>query len=139
MVSRYVCGIDHTSNNPAKAIDQQKQRNWKPATVNRYKALLSLVFRVAVENGKVSHNPVMLVRRLREDNAVIRYLNPKTGLRQLLNPSTLSDGQLFCSPCIRECGLASSLGLNGPILRLTPTRHRFALGGRKTGPSATFR
>ncbi len=51
-----------------------RDRKWKAATVNRYKALLSLTFRIALENGKVQNNPVRLVRRLREDNAVIRYL-----------------------------------------------------------------
>ena len=57
-----------------KLLIEQKARSWKPATVNRYKALMSLAFRVAVENGRLPHNPVRLVRRLREDNAVVRYL-----------------------------------------------------------------
>ncbi len=48
----------------------------KPATLNRYRALLSLVFRVAVQNGKVPTNPARLVRPRRENNAVIRYLLP---------------------------------------------------------------
>lgn len=59
-----------------RLLAEQQQRDWKPATVNRYKALLSLVFRVAVESGKLPENPVRLVRRLREDNGVIRFLKP---------------------------------------------------------------
>lgn len=48
----------------------------KPATLNRYRALLSLVFRIAVQNGKTSSNPARLVPPRRENNAVIRYLIP---------------------------------------------------------------
>lgn len=47
----------------------------KPATLNRYRALLSLVFRIAIENGKAQTNPARLVRPRKENNAVIRYLS----------------------------------------------------------------
>lgn len=47
----------------------------KPATLNRYRALLSLVFRVAIENGKAHTNPARLVRPRKENNAVVRYLS----------------------------------------------------------------
>lgn len=65
-----------------------KQRGWKPATVNRYKALLSLTYRIAVENGKLEYNPISRVRRLKEDNAVIRYLRPEeeTALKAVILP-----------------------------------------------------
>jgi integrase len=56
-------------------ISQSEQNNWKPATANRFKALLSLAFRLGVENGKVSNNPARLVRRRREDNGRIRWLS----------------------------------------------------------------
>jgi integrase len=49
----------------------------KPATLNRYRAMLSLTFRVAVQNGKLTLNPARLVRPRRENNAVIRYLLPE--------------------------------------------------------------
>lgn len=45
-----------------------------PATVNRYRALLSLVYSVACRNGKVSVNPARLVRLRKENNARIRFL-----------------------------------------------------------------
>jgi site-specific recombinase XerD len=59
----------------------------KPATLNRYRALLSLTFRVAVQNGKASSNPARLVRPRRENNAVIRYLLPEEErkLREVAN------------------------------------------------------
>jgi hypothetical protein len=44
------------------------RREWTPATVNRHKAVLSLIYRLAVSNGKVSMNPARLVRRLPEGN-----------------------------------------------------------------------
>lgn len=48
---------------------------WKPATSNRYKALLSLVYRLAIRNGKLSVNPVRAVKPLKEENARIRFLS----------------------------------------------------------------
>ena len=49
----------------------------KPATLNRYRAVLSLTFRLANQNEKATTNPARLVRRRRENNAVIRYLLPE--------------------------------------------------------------
>jgi site-specific recombinase XerD len=57
--------------------DEAGDKNWSPATVNRYKALFSLTFRIGVESGKVKHNPARLVKRRREDNARIRWLLPE--------------------------------------------------------------
>jgi site-specific recombinase XerD len=54
---------------------QALEHAWKPATVNRFKALLSLTFRLAMENRKIATNPARLVRRRREDNARIRFLS----------------------------------------------------------------
>ena len=52
-----------------------EEYGWKPATQNRFKSLLSLTFRLAVENGKITSNPARLVRRRREDNTRIRFLS----------------------------------------------------------------
>lgn len=55
----------------------------KPATVNRYRALLSLVYSLANRNGKVSVNPARLVRLRKENNARVRFLDDQeeTNLR----------------------------------------------------------
>jgi integrase len=47
----------------------------KPATVNRYRALLSLIFSLAVRNGKVAGNPVRQVKRRIENNERVRFLD----------------------------------------------------------------
>src|SRR5215469_96594 len=39
-----------------------EERDWKPASVNRYRALISLIFRLGMENGKVKANPARLVK-----------------------------------------------------------------------------
>jgi len=52
-----------------------RERKWKPATANRYKAFLSLCFRLGIENGKCSQNPARFVRRLRENNERVRFLS----------------------------------------------------------------
>lgn len=55
----------------------KKEREWRPATANRYKALISLAFRLGIENGKCENNPARNVRRMRENNERIRFLSKK--------------------------------------------------------------
>jgi site-specific recombinase XerD len=77
----------------------------KPATLNRYRALLSLVFRIAVQNGKAHSNPARLVRPRRENNAVIRYLLPEEERR--LRAVALDD----CPHHLPELDLALNTGM----------------------------
>jgi integrase len=53
----------------------RRDHDWRPATANRYKALISLAFRLGIENGKCQQNPARMVRRLRENNERIRFLS----------------------------------------------------------------
>jgi integrase len=55
-----------------------------PATFNRYRALLSLVYKQGIANGKVSANPARLVRQRKENNARVRFLTAEeeTKLRE---------------------------------------------------------
>jgi site-specific recombinase XerD len=53
---------------------QTDEHEWEPATFNRYRALFSLVFKLALNNGKVASNPARLVRQKRENNEVNRFL-----------------------------------------------------------------
>src|ERR1700730_9650508 len=55
--------------------------NRAPATVNRYKALLSLTYRPGIANRKVSTNPARLIRQRRENNARIRWLRADEEIR----------------------------------------------------------
>ncbi len=70
---------------PANAITPQQievrlshaseERDWKPATLNRYRNTMSLAYRLGMNNGKVASNPARLVRARRENNVRIRYLD----------------------------------------------------------------
>lgn len=46
-----------------------------PATFNRYKAALSLAYRVGIADGKVTVNPARNVRQRTENNARFRFLS----------------------------------------------------------------
>lgn len=63
----------------------------KPATLNRYRALLSLAYRLGMQNGKVSSNPARLVRQRRENNVRIRFLRPaeERSLREVIRKEYL--------------------------------------------------
>lgn len=71
----------------AQDIERQFQKQeWKPATCNRYRALLSLIYRLAIRNGKAKGNPARLVPHRLEDNARIRFLSAieETELRKAI-------------------------------------------------------
>lgn len=66
---------------PAESISAQEierrfnQQEWSPATANRYRALISLTYRLAIRGGKVKENPARSVQHRLEDNARIRFLS----------------------------------------------------------------
>ena len=72
-----------------KLIAAKETRNWTEATFNRYRSLISLAYRIAVENGGVQSNPIRLVRRLRENNSRTRFLSvvEETRLREVIEPT----------------------------------------------------
>ena len=53
------------------------KRDWTVATVNRWQACFSLVFRVALDNQKIALNPASRIRRKAENNQSIRFLTPE--------------------------------------------------------------
>jgi len=77
----------------------------KPATVNRYRALLSLVFSLAVRNGKLAANPLRQVKRRKENNERVRFLDEQeeSALRQKIRE--------LCPDCEPELDLALHTGL----------------------------
>jgi site-specific recombinase XerD len=96
---------------PAESITAQdierrfEKEKWSPATVNRYRALLSLTYRLAIRNGKVTVNPARLVRHRLEDNARIRFLSAEeeTNLRAAIETT--------CPDRLPELELALNTGL----------------------------
>jgi len=58
-----------------------EENDWAPATVNRYRALISLVFRLGIESGKVKENPARLVKHRQENNSRVRWLSAEEELR----------------------------------------------------------
>jgi integrase len=48
---------------------------WAPATWNRYRALLSLAYRLAIRACKVKENPARLVHHKTENNGRVRFLS----------------------------------------------------------------
>ncbi len=73
--------LEWLGDSPAEAVLAQdiekhfEQERWAPATANRYRALLSLTYRLAIRNGKVRENPARLVRQRPENNTRVRFLS----------------------------------------------------------------
>src|SRR2546427_246097 len=63
-----------------------RDEGWAPATANRCRALLSLIYRLGIRNGKVSTNPVRLVPHRRTNNTRVRWLSvdEERRLRQVI-------------------------------------------------------
>jgi site-specific recombinase XerD len=91
-----------TAQDIEKRFSKQK---WASATANRYRALLSLTYRLAIRNGKVKENPARLVHHRLEDNARIRFLSAEeeTVLRKAV--------EARCAEHLAELVLALNAGL----------------------------
>ncbi|MCP4546395.1 MAG: site-specific integrase [bacterium] len=87
-----------------------------PATVNRYLAVLSHTFTIAMKEwGWVEHNPVMKVRRLQEAQGRVRFLSDDERDRLLIACRESDNKQLYVIVV-----LALSTGMRqGEILNLT--------------------
>jgi len=56
----------------ARAAEKEK---WAPSTFNHYRSLMSLSYRLGIQNRKVSLNPARSVTHRREDNNRVRFLS----------------------------------------------------------------
>jgi site-specific recombinase XerD len=54
---------------------QEKDRNWKASSRNRWQAAFSLIFRVGIDNEKITSNPAARIRRRTENNSRVRFLD----------------------------------------------------------------
>jgi site-specific recombinase XerD len=55
--------------------EQVEKRRWKPASRNRWQAALSLIFRVGIDNEKITKNPAAGIKRKTENNGKVRFLS----------------------------------------------------------------
>lgn len=60
-----------------------EQEGWRPATYNRYRALVSGLFSLAIRNGKATANPVRGTKHRIENNTRVRYLTDEEEARLL--------------------------------------------------------
>lgn len=69
------CAADLNPQEIERRLNELAAEGRKPATVNRYRTLLSLTFSLAVRNEKLVSNPVRLVKRRKENNERVRFLD----------------------------------------------------------------
>jgi site-specific recombinase XerD len=94
--------------------ENAEANDWAPATINRYRALLSLVYRLGIESGKVKENPARLVKHRQENNARVRWLSNEEEVR------LRTYIQNTCPEHIPELDLALHTGLRlGEMYSLT--------------------
>ena len=64
-----------------RKLEELAHKGRKPATLNRYRALLSLVYSLAIRNRKLATNPVRQVTRRKENNERVRFLDEAEEIR----------------------------------------------------------
>jgi site-specific recombinase XerD len=50
-------------------------QDWKPASWNRTRSVLFAIYRLGIENHKVKENPAKLLKRQKEGDGIVRFLN----------------------------------------------------------------
>jgi integrase len=94
-------------------LRELREAGRSPATVNRYRSLLSAIFSLAVRDGVVAMNPVRGVKRLREPAGRVRYLSTgeEAALRRVIRRN--------CAARELELDLALNTGIRrGALYRL---------------------
>jgi integrase len=51
--------------------------NWKPGTYKRYRTVLSLIYRLGIENKKINSTPARLLKRQKVSDGRVRFLNQR--------------------------------------------------------------
>lgn len=51
------------------------RQHWEPGTYNRYRTVLMLIYRLGIEHKKVDSNPARLLKRRKENDGRVRFLN----------------------------------------------------------------
>src|SRR5215472_12855337 len=51
------------------------EQSWEAGTFNRYRTVLALIFKLGMENQKMDANPAKLLKRHREPDGRVRFLN----------------------------------------------------------------
>lgn len=73
--------VSEFGDRPAASLTQQElaafleSRQTSPATFNRYRATLSMIYREAIRNGWAEKNPARLIRAKKEGSGRIRFLS----------------------------------------------------------------
>jgi integrase len=64
-----------------RKLAELSEEGRKPATLNRYRTLVSLIYSLAVRNEKLQENPMRRVKRRTENNKRVRFLDKAEELR----------------------------------------------------------
>jgi hypothetical protein len=101
--------------------EQAEERDWSPGSVDRWQAALPLIFRVGMDNGKISLNPGAKIKRKTENRGRVRFYprrKSKYCVRKLRRaiPNTFP---LLKSAFTPEYAQESNFGSGGPISTLT--------------------
>jgi integrase len=120
-----------------KLMAASKEREWKPATTNRYKALLSLTYRIAYNNGRVQSNPIRLIRRLPENNGIVRFLSrdEMERLRAAMQPVQPERWAAVQFAMVTGLRAGEQFGLKWSDLDLAAQQPQVNLGVTKNGRS----
>ena len=55
--------------------EQAEARSWKPSSRNRWQAAFSLIFRVGIDNEKITRSPAAGIKRKTKNNHKVRFLS----------------------------------------------------------------
>jgi integrase len=103
-----------------------REGKWSNSSFNHYHTIISLIYRLGIENGKVSQNPANGIRRRPENNSRVRFLAPEeeAKLRRVI-PS--NDTWLEHEP---ELTLALNTGLRWRSMYIDLVWEQIDLNGR---------
>lgn len=133
------CAADLNPLEIERRLNELAAEGRKPATVNRYRTLLSLTFSLAVRNEKLISNPVRLVKRRKENNERVRFLDDEEEVK--LGPrfarATPNTRLSLIWLCTQVCAAANNTAFDGRTWISSKVSLQYL--GARTVKSAIFR
>jgi site-specific recombinase XerD len=111
----------------------------KPASLNRYRSTMSLIFAEGIRNGRITTNPARLVRLHKEDNRRIRYLELKEEnlIREIIRKRCPQHEPDFTVALETGMRLSEQHTIEWSQVHLQPNRRQIHLLDTKNGSQRT--
>jgi integrase len=119
--------------------EEMDDREWKPASRNRYQAAWSVIYRIAMKNKKVTENPAAGIGKLQEDNSRVRFLSMEEEVKLIAKIRKTNPDMVPIFQIAIHSGMRTSESLRAVVGDYSPVTGMLTVHQRKNKRSPAVR